>query len=65
MEKILCMSEMSSTQIILQNSISALILTNTTNSNREKLKNYQKNELGGLSGKPIEEISNHLNQKLD
>ena len=47
-------------EIALQNSINALIVTNTSKKNRENLRDFQKNESGGLSGKPIEEISNYL-----
>ena len=46
------------------NSISAIILTNTSNINRENLNNIKKNEQGGLSGKPIEKISNILIKKF-
>ena len=51
-------------EIVLQNSINAIILTNTTDSNRRNLKDIQKNETGGLSGKPLEEISNNLIKKF-
>ena len=45
-------------------SIDALILTNTTNINRENLLDIKKNESGGLSGKPLENISNNLIKKF-
>ena len=51
-------------EIVSENSISALILTNTSNVNRENLSDPQKSELGGLSGKPMEEISNNLINKF-
>ena len=51
-------------EIVSENSISALILTNTSNVNRENLSDPQKNELGGLSGKPMEEISNNFINKF-
>ena len=51
-------------EIVSENSISALILTNTSNVNRENLSDPQKNELGGLSGKPMEEIPNNLINKF-
>ena len=51
-------------EVVLQNSINAIILTNTTDSNRGNLRNIQKNESGGLSGKPLEEISNGLIKKF-
>ena len=46
--------------IALQNFISSLIISNTSNLNRNNLNDTQKNETGGLSGKPMEEISNKL-----
>jgi len=51
-------------EIAVNNSISALILTNTSDVNRENLNSNKKNEKGGLSGKPIEEISNKLINKF-
>ena len=51
-------------EIVSENSISALILTNTSNVNRKNLSDPQKSELGGLSGKPMEEISNNLINKF-
>ena len=51
-------------EIVSENSISALILTNTSNVNRENLSDFQKKELGGLSGKPMGEISNNLINKF-
>ncbi len=51
-------------EIVLQNSISAIILTNTSDESRENLNDIQKREIGGLSGKPIEEISNSLINKF-
>ena len=50
-------------EIVSENSISALILTNTSHVNRENLSDPQKSEPGGLSGKPMEEISNNLINK--
>jgi len=41
----------------LQNNIDGLILTNTTDRNRENLLDTNKHEKGGLSGKPIEDLS--------
>ena len=45
--------------VAINNDISAIILTNTTNSNRAKLTSNIKEE-GGLSGKPIQEISTNI-----
>ncbi|RZO62882.1 MAG: quinone-dependent dihydroorotate dehydrogenase [Candidatus Pelagibacterales bacterium] len=50
--------------VAINNSITALILTNTTNKNRNKLIESNKNEIGGLSGKPLENISNNLIKKF-
>ena len=51
-------------EIAINNSITALILTNTTNTNRNNLIELQKNEIGGLSGKPLEDISNNIIKKF-
>ena len=51
-------------EIAIDNSITALILTNTTNTNRNNLIELQKNEIGGLSGKPLEDISNNIIKKF-
>ena len=44
--------------------IDALIISNTTDKNRESLININKLEKGGLSGKPLEEQSNKLINKF-
>ena len=49
--------------VAINNDISAIILTNTTNSNRAKLTSNIKEE-GGLSGKPIQEISTNIIKKF-
>jgi len=46
------------------NDISAIILTNTTNSNRDSLISDIKKEEGGLSGEPIQQISTELIKKF-
>ena len=46
--------------IISDNNVSAIIVSNTSNNNRENLINELKNEEGGLSGKPIKKISTDL-----
>ena len=46
--------------ILLKNNIKLVIISNTSDSTREKLKNINKFEKGGLSGKPIEKKSNLL-----
>jgi dihydroorotate dehydrogenase len=52
------------TKIAIKNNISGLILTNTTNGNRENLKSEYKMEEGGLSGEPLHELSNILIKKF-
>jgi dihydroorotate dehydrogenase len=46
--------------VATQNNISAIVLTNTTNSNRDNLKSEAKQEEGGLSGEPLQEISTNM-----
>ena len=45
---------------ILDYGIKAVIVSNTTDGNRDSLKNQKKFQKGGLSGKPLNEISNKL-----
>ena len=47
-----------------KNDISAIILTNTTNGNRENLTCDIKKEEGGLSGEPIQQISTNMIKKF-
>jgi dihydroorotate dehydrogenase len=47
-------------EILLEHEIKAIIVSNTSEANREKLGNIQRHQKGGLSGKPIEEKSNIL-----
>ena len=51
-------------EIVSQNNIKALIVSNTTDSNRSNLKDINKHQKGGLSGKPLELISNLLINKF-
>ena len=51
-------------KVLLNHEIKAIIISNTTDSNREKLKNISKHEKGGLSGKPLELKSNQLINKF-
>jgi len=48
----------------IKNSISAIILTNTTNRNRDNLKSETKEEEGGLSGEPLKQISTDIIKKF-
>ncbi len=49
---------------ILEQEIGIIIVSNTTDKNRENLKNINKLEKGGLSGKPIKKISNEAISKF-
>ncbi len=51
-------------KIIMDQEIGIIIVSNTTDKNRENLKNINKLEKGGLSGKPIEKISNEAISKF-
>ena len=44
--------------ILLQNKVEIIIISNTSDGTRDNLKNINKLEKGGLSGKPIEKKSN-------
>jgi len=48
----------------IKNNISAIILTNTTNGNRDNLKSEFKTEEGGLSGEPLHKISVNIIKKF-
>jgi len=50
--------------VLLKHNVEALIVSNTTDKNRENLSNINKLEKGGLSGKPLEKISNELINKF-
>ena len=51
-------------ELLLKYNISSVIISNSTDSNRENLKNINKLEKGGLSGKPLEAKSNFLINKF-
>jgi len=51
-------------EILLKYRVSAIIISNTTEENRENLQNILKHQKGGLSGKPLEEKSNKLIAKF-
>ena len=55
-------SEIADTAI--KNDISGIILTNTTNSNKDKLISDFKKEEGGLSGEPLQQISTNIIKKF-
>ncbi len=51
-------------EILLENDINGIIVSNTSESSRDFLKDIQKHQKGGLSGKPIEKKSNILINKF-
>ena len=51
-------------KILLKQKVSAVIISNTTAGNREKLNDILKHQKGGLSGKPLEEEANELISKF-
>ena len=50
--------------VAIKNNISAIILTNTTNGNRDNLISELKSEEGGLSGDPLHQISTNMIKKF-
>ena len=50
--------------ILLDQEIEIIIISNTTDKNRNKLNNINKLEKGGLSGKPLNEVSNNVITKF-
>ena len=51
-------------EVIIKYKIDGIIISNTTDKNREKLLDVKKNEVGGLSGQPIKNISTDLIKKF-
>jgi dihydroorotate dehydrogenase len=51
-------------EILLKHNVNAIIVSNTTAINRENLQNIAKHQKGGLSGKPLELVSNKLISKF-
>ena len=51
-------------EIVNKYKIDGIVISNTTNQNREKLLDSKKNEVGGLSGQPIKNISTNLIKKF-
>ena len=51
-------------EVLINNDVEAVIISNTSNETREKLIDIQKHQKGGLSGKPIEDKSNLLINKF-
>ena len=51
-------------EVLLNNDIEAIIVSNTSDSTRDNLRNIQRHQKGGLSGKPLEEKSTKLISKF-
>ncbi len=51
-------------EVLLSNNIELIIVSNTSDTTRENLKNIQGHQKGGLSGKPIEKKSTQLISKF-
>ena len=51
-------------EILLENNVNGIIISNTSEGTREALQDIQRHQKGGLSGKPIEKKSNLLISKF-
>ena len=51
-------------ELIIKHNIDGIIVSNTTDSNRENLSDVQKSEKGGLSGQPLKKLSTNLIKKF-
>ena len=51
-------------ELLYKYNINGVILTNTTDKNRDSLTDKKKKEIGGLSGKPIKDLSTNLIKKF-
>ena len=51
-------------ELIKKYNIQGLVISNTTDKNREKLVDTKKHEVGGLSGQPLKDISTNLIKKF-
>ena len=51
-------------ELVFKYKISGIIVSNTTDSNRENLSDIQSKESGGLSGQPLRELSTNLIKKF-
>ena len=52
------------TELVIKYKIDGIIISNTTDSNRENLTDIQRNETGGLSGQPLKNLSTDLIKKF-
>ena len=51
-------------ELIFKYKVNGIIISNTTDRNRDNLSDFQKNEKGGLSGKPLKDLSSSLIKKF-
>ena len=51
-------------ELIIKHKIDGIIVSNTTETNRESLSDLKKNEKGGLSGQPLRNLSTDLIKKF-
>ena len=51
-------------ELINKHDIQSIIISNTTDRNRENLSDFKKSEVGGLSGQPLKDISTNLIKKF-
>ncbi len=51
-------------ELIIKHKVEGIIISNTTDSNRESLYDVKKSEEGGLSGKPLKDLSTNLIKKF-
>ncbi len=51
-------------ELTIKYRIDGIVVSNTTDSNRENLSDYQKNQKGGLSGRPLKNLSTDLIKKF-
>ena len=51
-------------ELINKYDIQSIVISNTTDKNRENLSDLKKNETGGLSGQPLKDISTNLIKKF-
>ena len=51
-------------EVLINNNIEAIIISNTSDSTRDNLRNTQSHQKGGISGKPIEQKSTKLISKF-
>ena len=50
--------------LVSSHNIKGIVVSNTTDSNRDNLSDIKKHEVGGLSGQPLKDISTHLIKRV-